>query len=142
MSRTKRPIILALDPGKARCGVAISDELGLLAHPRPFFDASERKKLLAAIAALAKEEKVGRILVGLPLDMSGATGPAAKKAVSFAQAVADATGLDVELVDERLSTVEASRKLAEAREGEQTRDRIDGAAAAVFLQAWLEKRPK
>lgn len=131
-----RPVI-ALDPGKVRVGVALSDELGMLAHPRPAFDGRDRKKLLAAIAALAREERAGRVLVGLPLDMRGTAGPAAKKAISFARAVADATGLEVELVDERLTTVEAARRLGEAG---SDRTRIDAAAATVLLQAWLDKK--
>jgi putative Holliday junction resolvase len=139
-TKAKKRAVLALDPGKARVGVAVSDELGILAHPRPPLDASDRKKLLAAIAEIAKEENVGRVLVGLPLDMSGATGPSAKRAMTFAQAVADATGLDVELVDERLTTVEAARRLKEA-EADKAK-KIDGAAAALLLQAWLERKPK
>jgi len=131
----------AIDLGKARVGVAVADELGLFAHPRPLIDGRDRKALLAALAALAREEGIQRFLVGLPLEMNGAEGPAARRAASFAQALADATGVEVELVDERLSTVEASRRLREggvdARRG---KPRVDGAAAAVILQAWLDGR--
>ena len=133
-------VVIALDPGKVRVGVAVSDELGVLAHPRPHLDATDRKALLAAIADLARDEKASRILVGLPLDMKGTAGPAVKKALSFAQAVADATGLDVELADERLTTVEAGHRMREV--GEVRRDRIDSASAAVVLQAWLDRAVK
>ncbi len=90
---------------------------------------------------LAREESVARFLVGLPLEMSGAEGTAARRALDFAHELADATGIEVEMVDERLSTVEASRRLHDG--GVKARDqkgRIDGAAAAVILQGWLDAR--
>lgn len=146
-SKRKRRAVIALDYGKARVGVAVTDDLGLLAHPRPVLDASNRKALLARIAEVAKEEDAGRVLVGLPLEMSGAMGPSAERAARFAQAVADATGLDVELVDERLSTVEATRRLREADGdegpggGAKKKARVDSASATVLLQAWVDRQP-
>jgi putative Holliday junction resolvase len=82
--------------------------------------------------------------VGLPLELDGTRGPAAKRAIAFASDVANATGLEVELVDERLSTVEASRRLDEAgrTKGKGRTQQIDGAAAAVLLQAWLDRRAR
>jgi putative Holliday junction resolvase len=145
--------VAAVDLGDARVGVAISDELGLLAHPRPALDGRSRKPLLQALCELAREEGVTRFLVGLPLDMSGAHGPRARKATEFAQALADASRIEVELVDERLTTVEAARQLRDS--GAHVRERashrrggksaaragkIDTAAATVMLQAWLDGR--
>ncbi len=136
--------MIALDFGKARVGVAVTDELGVLAHPRAALDGTNRKALLAAIAEIATTERAGRVLVGLPLEMSGAAGPSAQRAARFAQAVADATGIEVELVDERLTTVEATRRLAEADGdegpggGARKKPRIDSASATVLLQAWLD----
>jgi putative holliday junction resolvase len=130
--------VAAIDLGKARVGVAVTDELGAMAHPRPFLPGHSRKPLLAALRALAEEERLERFLVGLPLEMTGEEGPAAARAIAFAHELADATGVEVELVDERLSTVEASRRLSEG--GRSSRDqkaRIDGAAAAVMLESWL-----
>jgi putative Holliday junction resolvase len=81
--------------------------------------------------------------VGLPLDRQGEEGREAGRARKFAQALADAAGREVELVDERLSTVEATRRLREggvsAKKGRQL---VDGVAAAVLLQAWLDQRRK
>ncbi|HVY44429.1 MAG TPA: Holliday junction resolvase RuvX [Minicystis sp.] len=135
--------VAAIDLGKARAGVAVADELGAMAHARPFVDARDRRALLAALAAFAKEERLERFVVGLPLEMHGAEGPAARRARVFAQELADATGLEIELVDERLSTVEAARRLREggtsARRGKA---KIDGASAAVLLQAWLDARDR
>lgn len=133
--------VLALDRGEVRVGVAISDELGMLAHPRPALDGRRGKAMFAAVAELVKDEGVTRILVGLPLDPKGQEGPAARRALRFAQEVADATGVEVELVDERMTTVLAERSLREA--GTARKDRrakVDGAAAAWLLQGWLDAR--
>lgn len=138
----KRPKrVAAIDLGKARVGVAVTDELGVMAHARPFLDGRSRKALLAALADLCREEGVERFLVGLPLEMNGDEGPAAQRALAFAQELADATGVEIEMIDERLSTVEASRRLRDR--GVKARDQkhlVDGAAAAVILQAWLDAR--
>jgi putative holliday junction resolvase len=132
---------VALDPGKVRVGVAVDDELGLLAHPRGALDARDRKALLAALKALADEEHVVRFVVGLPLHMSGGEGASARAARELAQQLADATGREVELWDERLTTVQAQRSL-EASEvrGSRARARIDEAADCAILQSWLDAR--
>ena len=130
-----------LDWGEARVGVAVDDELGSMAHPRGTLAAKPEKELLAALAALAKEEGLGRFIVGLPLDMKGGEGDAARKARAFAQRLADATGLCVELWDERLTTVEARRALASTGLRERDiRSRVDEAAAVTLLQSWLDSR--
>jgi putative Holliday junction resolvase len=122
-------------------GVAIDDELGLMAHPRGTLEGGDRKKLLAALRALADEEGVARFVVGLPLDMTGEEGMAAREARSVAQQVADATGRAVELWDERLTTVQARRSLqASEVRGQKARQRIDEAAACAILQSWLDAR--
>jgi putative Holliday junction resolvase len=150
--------IAALDLGSVRVGLAISDELGVLAHPRPPLDGADPRRLLDALRALVADEGVDRFLVGLPLSMSGEEGPGARRARSLAQQIADATGCDVELVDERLTTVEAARRLDEgsarsqadprkargrpgrARTRAAQTNKVDGAAAAVLLQGWLDAR--
>jgi len=130
-----------LDPGKARVGVAIDDELGLLAHPRGVLDARDPVALLAALRSLADDEHVVRFVVGLPLDMRGGEGAAARQARLFAQRVADVTGREVELWDERLSTVQAQRALAASEvRGKKARERVDEAAACAILQAWIDAR--
>lgn len=133
--------VLALDRGEVRVGVAISDELGMLAHPRPHLDGRRGKAMFQAIADMVREEGVTRILVGLPLDPKGGDGPAARRALRFAQEVADATGVEVEMVDERMTTVLAERSLRDAGVAKRDRRaRVDGAAAAVLLQGWLDAR--
>jgi putative Holliday junction resolvase len=103
---------LALDLGKARVGVAVDDDLGLMAHPRGVLSAKDQSALLASIRRLARDEGAARIVVGLPVDMRGHEGDAARQARAMAQRIADATGLDVELWDERLTTQVAARALA------------------------------
>src|SRR5258708_7415700 len=105
--------VAAVDLGKVRVGLAVSDELGVVAHPRPPLSGQSRKKLVADLARLAKDEQIGRFLVGLPLDRQGGEGREAQRARRFAQSLADASGREVELVDERMSTVQASRRLRE-----------------------------
>ena len=146
MVRAAKERVAAIDLGKARVGVAVSDELGLLAHPRPLIDGKSRKALLGALVELAREEEITRFLVGLPLEMSGAEGSAARRAMTFAEELAQATGIEVELIDERLTTVEASRRLhaggVSGRRGKERIERIDGAAAAVMLQSFLDRRQR
>lgn len=123
--------------------MAIDDELGMMAHPRGVLDGRDRKALFAALEALVREDEVGRFLVGLPLDMKGGEGDGARRARGFAQALADATGCDVVLWDERLSTVEAKRALdASEVRGKKAKERIDEASACVLLQAWLDARAR
>jgi putative Holliday junction resolvase len=124
-----------------RVGVAIDDELGVLAHPRGTLDGRDRRALLTALKQLADDERVTRFVVGLPLDMTGGEGAAAREARATAQQIADATGRAVELWDERLTTVQAQRSLrASEVHGKKARARIDEAAACAILQAWLDAR--
>jgi putative Holliday junction resolvase len=138
---TRRPRrTCALDPGKARIGVAVDDELGMMAHPRGTLDPRD-PGLDAALRALADDEDVGLFVVGLPLDMRGGEGQSARDARALAQRVADATGRSVELWDERLSTVQAARGLAAANvRGKKARAHIDEAAACAILQSWMDAR--
>ncbi len=81
------------------------------------------------------------LLVGLPLDMRGSEGEAARRAREMAQAIADATGCNVELVDERLTTVQAQRALTDSGlDARESKKRIDEASAVTILQAWLDAR--
>ncbi len=131
--------VLAIDLGSVRVGIAISDELGLMAHPRPHLPGADWPTLLAALETLAREEGVGRFLVGLPRHLNGSEGRAARDARRFAAALTKRTKLPVILCDEWLSTRQAHAHLREAGNKQRdTRQRIDSAAAAVFLQSWLD----
>jgi putative Holliday junction resolvase len=131
--------VAAVDFGTARIGLAVSDELGMLAHPRPAVRAGNPRAAIEALRRTADDERIDRFLVGLPLEMRGAEGAAARRVRAFAQKLADGTGREVELVDERLTTVQAMRRLREGQ-GKVKRQRVDGAAAAIMLQAWLDRQ--
>jgi len=130
--------VLGLDYGTRRVGVAVSDPLGITAQPRVVLDARD-PRLMEQIAGLATELGVERVVVGLPVSLNGTEGPAAAAAREFAAAVGEATGLPVELADERFTSVSAERVLVQAglsgRRRRAVRDRV---AAAVMLQAYLE----
>lgn len=130
-----------LDFGQSRVGLAVSDELGLLAHPRPHLDGRELAGTLRRLAELARAEKWTHIVVGLPRNLDGTYGMAARKAQRFAELVKKATTLPVILLDERLSTREAQARLtASGVDAKQSRSKVDSAAAAILLQVWLDQR--
>jgi putative holliday junction resolvase len=132
---------LGVDVGKVRVGVAVADELGLLAHPRAHVDGRDPRRAVEALAALASAENVEIFVVGLPRSLRGEEGVSARRARRFAALLTARTGLPVELHDEWLSTREARGRLRETGvDDRQARERIDSAAAAVVLQAWLDAR--
>ena len=132
--------VLGLDLGQARIGVAISDSQGLVAVPLGTVHTGAPADL-KAIAAIAREQTVDRIVVGLPLALSGRKGEAADHAERFAEALRGFLGLPVDLQDERLTTVEAERSLGAAGvRGRGRRAVVDQTAAAIILQAYLDAR--
>ncbi|MFN6953288.1 MAG: Holliday junction resolvase RuvX [Acetobacteraceae bacterium] len=132
--------LIGLDPGAKRVGVALSDALLMLASPRPALPRGKLAAMAAAIRALAAREDAGGLVVGLPLSLDGAFGPAAQAAKDWAIAVSVATGLPAALWDERLSTAAANRTLiGEADLSRRKRaDAVDSAAAAWMLQGALD----
>ncbi len=132
------PRILALDPGEARIGVALSDELGMLAHPRPAIPGRDRHAALRAIAAIVAAENVREVIVGLPLSLSGQRGPQARAVEAFIADLRRALPIPVRTADERLTTAQAMRQApSAARRRDGT---IDSLAAALLLQAELDAR--
>jgi putative Holliday junction resolvase len=131
--------VLGLDLGRARIGVALSDPDRRVAIPLGTVRAGPPDDI-RTIGSLVREHDVVEVVVGLPLKLSGDRGEAAVAADAFADALRQAFGLPVSLQDERLSTVEAHRGLAAA--GASGRDRkkvVDRSAAAVILQAFLDR---
>ena len=132
---------MGIDLGEVRVGVAVADTLGMFAHPRETVKVGPKgeKAVVARIAEIAAAEKVGVIVVGLPRNMSGTEGPAAVKARAFAERLRAATGCEVRLHDERLTTVAAQKALhASGRDARQSRAVIDQAAAQLILQTYLD----
>ncbi len=130
---------LGIDLGEARIGVAVSDELGMLAHPLETIVVKECADPLARVAQLAKEKDVSDVIIGMPKNMDGTTGAAAEKARAFADKLREKVECTVRLWDERLTTVAAQRALHEAgRNVKQSRAVIDQVAAQMILQGWLD----
>lgn len=134
--------LLGLDPGSVRIGVAISDERGRVSVPLKVVAAGPDGGC-AAIAALAREQQVVGVVVGHPLSLSGAAGAAAERAEALSRRLGEALDVPIVLQDERLSTVEAERRLAAAGvKGRGRRGVVDAAAAAIILQAYLDRTSK
>lgn len=133
--------MLALDLGSKRIGVAVSDRSGTIATPLTVLQRSgDVAQDHARIAALVSDEEAVRVVVGLPLSLDGSLGPAATAARAEAEALALVVPVPVESFDERLTTVTAERALMEAKmRGEARRRVVDKVAAAVMLQAWLDR---
>jgi putative holliday junction resolvase len=134
--------VLALDLGARRIGVAVSDPTGTLASPYEVLPrGSERSHDHARVAELVQETGAERVVVGLPLSLSGAIGPAAQQVLDEVDELRATAGVPVETYDERLTTVTADRHLREQGLGGRARRKVvDKAAAAVLLQAWLDAR--
>lgn len=132
--------ILGVDYGQARVGVAVSDELGMLAHPVETVQVS-RGNPAARVAQIAKEKDVAAIVVGVPRHMSGGIGTSAEEALAFAEKLRALVQCEVATQDERLSTVAANRALHDA--GQRTRNTrgvVDQVAAQMILQTYLDAR--
>jgi putative pre-16S rRNA nuclease len=135
----ERGRVLGLDLGDARIGVAISDPERRVAVPVGTVPTGAPQDL-KAVQKLVTENDVVVVVVGHPISMSGASGPRARQAEEFAGALRSFLAIPVELHDERLSTVEADRALREAgAEGRKRRRAVDRSAAAIILQAWLDR---
>ena len=133
--------VMALDPGAKRIGVAVSDPRESFAMPVEPIEVRGDGGHFKTIAAAAEARGVELIVVGLPLDMDGTEGPAARRARELATAVGRTTGRRVELFDERLTTAQAEREMiGRGMRREKRKERIDSAAAALLLDAWLEVR--
>jgi putative Holliday junction resolvase len=133
--------IAALDVGEARIGVAVSDELGISAQGVGVVTRVGGRRDLEALAELLATYTPERLVVGLPLDMHGRAGPQAVKVRRFANRAAEHLGLPVEFWDERFTTAQAERVLLAADVSRRRRKQVvDRVAAAIILQAWLDRR--
>jgi putative holliday junction resolvase len=132
---------LGIDVGEARIGLAISDELGMLAHPLETIRVKEVKDPHGYIATIIEKQQVTAVIIGLPRNMDGSYGPAAAKVRAFAEKLSARIARPVQFWDERLTTVAAQRALHEAgRTARQSRGVIDQVAAQMILQGYLDSQ--
>lgn len=130
---------LGIDVGERRIGVALCDELGLLATPLTTIQV--RGQELTELARIARERDVALVVVGLPRSLSGQEGPQARVVRDFAARLAPYLAVPLAFWDERFTTAEAERVLlARGLSREQRRARIDAVAAAILLQDYLDAR--
>jgi putative Holliday junction resolvase len=129
---------LGIDFGASRIGIAISDELGLLAHPLETIP--NNAEFLPKLQKMVLEKGISAIVVGIPRNMNGSYGPAAEKAKLFlSQLRTEFSGVQLIPWDERLTTMEAQRLLhAAGRDVKKSRPVIDQVAAQVILQSYLD----
>ena len=131
--------ILALDHGTKRIGVAVSDELKMIAQPLEFIPAEPFADFLQRLKELLHEKQVELLIVGLPRNMNGSYGPAALKVQDFVAALRNAITVPIQTWDERLTTTQANRLLLLGNVRRQKRkEKVDQMAAAILLQSYLD----
>ena len=131
--------ILALDLGKKRIGLALSDPLGITAQGLPTLERTNIREDMAALAHLVRDREVTLLLMGNPLHMSGHEGRQTEYVHQFAERLAAHTGIPLKYWDERLTTVEAHRVLRSSGIGIEKRARaIDKLSAVILLESYLD----
>ena len=132
--------ILAIDYGRKRIGLALSDELQLTAQPLLVMRRANRRDDLRRLRDICRKEGVARILVGHPLHISGEAGEMAEEAARFAARLRKELGIEVDLVDERLTSWQAAQMIAESGSSSRRKESsLDDVAAAIFLREYLER---
>jgi putative Holliday junction resolvase len=129
--------LLGLDPGERRTGVAVSDDLGLYAHPRPAILSRDEAQLIDAVVRVTAEEGTEEVVVGLPLSMSGEDSAQTARVRGLVDRLRGRLGIPVSTWDERLTSVQAGRTV---RAGRKRTGATDSTAAALILQAVLDSR--
>jgi len=133
--------VMCIDYGEKRLGLALSDELLLIAQPFGNVETAEGKDVIAEICARAAANGVGELVVGMPLTLRGEAGESASRVTAFATRLNLRSGLPVVTWDERLSTRQSERLLIQAGMRRQERKRrVDSVAAALILQSYLDAR--
>ncbi len=137
---------LCIDYGTRRVGLALSDEGGTFSTPLDVLFINSPDEGTSRVLDLVRKEQVKRLLVGIPLNMDGTIGPAARQTADWARRVAERAGVSLALVDERLSSFEAEQRLADRKRGgekmtrRQKKQRLDALVAQQLLQEFLDGR--
>jgi putative Holliday junction resolvase len=133
--------ILGIDHGTKRIGLAISDELGMIAQPLEFVPAEPFSGFLERLKEIIRQKEVELLLVGMPRNMDGSYGPAALKAQEFVAVLQNSVTVPIKTWDERLTSAQANRFLIEANVRRSKRkEKVDKTAAAILLQSYLDSR--
>lgn len=131
--------ILALDHGTRRIGVAVSDELKMIAQPLEYVPAEPLAGFMDRLRVLLREKEVELILVGMPRNMDGTYGPAAQKVQEFVAALKEAVTVPIKTWDERLTSAQANRLLIQGNvRRDKRKEKVDKTAAAILLQSYLD----
>ena len=131
--------ILALDHGTKRIGVAVSDELKMIAQPLEYILAEPSADFLARLREVIHDKEVDLILVGMPRNMDGSYGPAAQKVQEFVAVLKGALTVPIKLWDERLTSAQANRLLIQGNvRRDKRKEKVDKMAAAILLQSYLD----
>ena len=130
---------LSLDHGTKRVGVALSDEMRLIAQPLEFIPPEPFAEFLSRLKEIIRTKQIDLILVGMPRNMDGSYGPAALRVQEFVAALRDALVVPIETWDERLTSAQAQRFLIEGGvRRRQRKEKVDKTAAAILLQSYLD----
>lgn len=133
--------LMGLDVGDRRIGIALSDPLGFTAQGHSTLERKDNEQVFKAISRLCDEHEVGKIVVGLPLNMNGSLGPRARLVQEWAEQLDIRLGIEIVFWDERLSTVSAERVLLEADLSRKKRKGLRDKIAAVYiLQGFLDRQ--
>lgn len=136
-------VLIGLDIGDARIGVAYSDELGITAHPLCTLTRKNRQVDLVAISDLVSIHKAERVIIGLPISLDGTIGTQAQSVQKFAERLGKVLEVPIEFWDERFTTVEAEEVLRELnKNAKKQKDIIDQVAATIILSEYLERQRK
>ncbi|MDB6017882.1 MAG: rnhD [Pedosphaera sp.] len=131
--------VLAIDHGTKRMGLAISDELGVIALPMEFVPAEPFAAFLLRVKEIIKEKQVEMLLVGMPRNMDGSYGPAALKVQAFIAVLQETVAIPIKSWDERLTSTQANRYLIQANvRRDKRKQKVDQTAAAILLQSYLD----
>jgi putative Holliday junction resolvase len=131
--------ILAIDHGSKRIGIAVSDELKMIAQPLEYILAEPSADFLVRLKELIRDKEVDLILVGMPRNMDGSYGPAARKVQEFVAVLKGVLTVPIKLWDERLTSAQANRLLIQGNvRREKRKEKVDKMAAAILLQSYLD----
>lgn len=136
--------VLGIDLGHKRIGLAVSDENASIAFPAGTLESRGKKKNLAALRAFIVEREIGSAVIGLPIHMDGRRGPEVEKALEFAKALAESSGIPVDTLDERWTSQEAERLMQGTTKRRRKKERdagaVDELAASIILRTYLASR--